>query len=700
MIVLLWGGMLVKFRRLIASVCCLFLLLALLPVNGFAVETRSQDEQRVLEGGKRDLKWPVPGRYFLTSCFMDSRALYSLDIDGHRGDAVVASYEGEVQEIYNRCTHDYAKTTACCNNSNFGNYVLIRHSYLLKSGRYITLYTRYSHLKTVTVTVGQNVLAGDTVGTVGCTGISAGEHLGYEILYGGETVESCYSIDPYANELLELPANLDAHIEQCCQEYAAFARELYAQCAHMEYDPQEGKCTSCGAAYDWNITRDSSVMGLYVVVEDAASYTVPYERGTPVSLEKGRVITVQAVVINVNNQRWYEVAHTNGTITYLQPEFVLFVDYLQSEIAGGLSTLANGQHIYQGTRRLDGKVVSRYPLRAMTGYLDGEIYATWEGTGTETEINLRNTALNQKLYFSQLSIGEHTLEITAADSTGRTEEIIITCNFRVVRYGSYLPPVNQNPADSFVYIEDLPVSDYEPKIVVAYVMEQTAYNYIEKGENIGALPDLGQENPDFLGWFTSERGGQRVTEETVPETHVTLYPRWGSDVCIITYDDTELEVPYGATFNPPELTREGFVFLGWYNADGEKVGNELIITEDVTLRSKWEIEMCIVTLDPAGGTIENDQVKIGYGEPYGTLPTPVRKGYRFTGWQLRGRAITENFRVTEKGNHTLVAVWEKEDSPIMWIVPIGAAIAGVAACVLYILHRRRKMMEEAWERGL
>jgi murein DD-endopeptidase MepM/ murein hydrolase activator NlpD len=49
--------------------------------------------------------------------------------------------------------------------------------------------TYYGHLESIAVTVGQSVVSGDMIGTVGSTGLSTGPHLHFEIWQGGESVE-------------------------------------------------------------------------------------------------------------------------------------------------------------------------------------------------------------------------------------------------------------------------------------------------------------------------------------------------------------------------------------------------------------------------------------------------------------------------------------------------------------------------------
>jgi murein DD-endopeptidase MepM/ murein hydrolase activator NlpD len=93
-----------------------------------------------------------------------------IDISTYRsGDPVVTTADGQVVTI------EYVE--------DFGNYILIRH----KHG----YYTRYAHLLSSRVRVGQRVQQGEVIGYIGNTGLSTGPHLHYEIHIGSDVV------DPY-----------------------------------------------------------------------------------------------------------------------------------------------------------------------------------------------------------------------------------------------------------------------------------------------------------------------------------------------------------------------------------------------------------------------------------------------------------------------------------------------------------------------
>jgi murein DD-endopeptidase MepM/ murein hydrolase activator NlpD len=93
-----------------------------------------------------------------------------IDVSTYRsGDPIVTTADGQVVTI------DYTW--------DFGNYVIVRH----KHG----YYTRYAHMLSTRVRLGQMVKQGDVIGHIGNTGLSTGPHLHYEIHIGSDVV------DPY-----------------------------------------------------------------------------------------------------------------------------------------------------------------------------------------------------------------------------------------------------------------------------------------------------------------------------------------------------------------------------------------------------------------------------------------------------------------------------------------------------------------------
>jgi murein DD-endopeptidase MepM/ murein hydrolase activator NlpD len=83
------------------------------------------------------------------------------------GDPVCATANGEVIQV--------------AYDSSYGNYVTIKHQF--------GFYTRYAHLQTIKVIKGAKVQQGDSIGTLGNTGLTTGPHLHYEIRLGTSIVD-------------------------------------------------------------------------------------------------------------------------------------------------------------------------------------------------------------------------------------------------------------------------------------------------------------------------------------------------------------------------------------------------------------------------------------------------------------------------------------------------------------------------------
>lgn len=125
--------------------------------------------------------WPVPGFYYVISPFNENRGYSHKGIDitggGIMGATCVAANGGTVIGSNNSCSHNWGKSGSCGCGGGYGNYVLISHP----GGKT----TMYGHLSSVTVSTGQSVRKGQTIGYVGSTGWSTGAHLHYETRLNG-----------------------------------------------------------------------------------------------------------------------------------------------------------------------------------------------------------------------------------------------------------------------------------------------------------------------------------------------------------------------------------------------------------------------------------------------------------------------------------------------------------------------------------
>ncbi len=125
--------------------------------------------------------WPVPGHYVITYGVGMRWGAYHAGIDisdgGIGGDQIVASDAGTVVVAENYCPHDWGKNSSCGCGGGYGRYCIVDHG-----NGYMTL---YGHMTNCIVTAGQTVEQGETLGYVGSTGFSTGNHLHFEVRQNG-----------------------------------------------------------------------------------------------------------------------------------------------------------------------------------------------------------------------------------------------------------------------------------------------------------------------------------------------------------------------------------------------------------------------------------------------------------------------------------------------------------------------------------
>jgi len=139
--------------------------------NRLRVVQSSVDKRQALAGATPSI-WPAHG--WLTDAFGNRRDPFTgqsefhsgLDISTDKGQPVYATANGTVQAA------GWANA--------YGNMVVLDHGF--------GLVTRYAHLSRFNVRLGDSVTRGDVIGFVGATGRATGDHVHYEVLANGETL--------------------------------------------------------------------------------------------------------------------------------------------------------------------------------------------------------------------------------------------------------------------------------------------------------------------------------------------------------------------------------------------------------------------------------------------------------------------------------------------------------------------------------
>ena len=182
----------------------------------------------------------------------------------------------------------------------------------------------------------------------------------------------------------------------------------------------------------------------------------------------------------------------------------------------------------------------------------------------------------------------------------------------------------------------------------------------------------------FDRWGTSNTDGGTYYapgDAYTTDANVTLYAMWlGAWKC--------------SSIVLPTPTRNGYTFAGWYDEDGYFAGNggqtysQTLDTD--TLYAHWTPKSYTVTLNPNGGTCGTSTKTVTYGQAYGTMPVPTRKGYTFAGWwtaKTGGKKVTASTICYASGNYTLYARWT--EGYTMTFNPNGGTVSPTTKVVKY-----------------
>lgn len=204
------------------------------------------------------------------------------------------------------------------------------------------------------------------------------------------------------------------------------------------------------------------------------------------------------------------------------------------------------------------------------------------------------------------------------------------------------------------------------------------------GQTYNTLPDAYKMGYKFLGWFTEKNGGVKIKTTDIVDSIVTrtLYAHWQKETYTITFNATpglfningttvsEVTdtVEYQGKISLPENipTYNNREFLGWYTSmrGGVKIsdGDIFEYSSDKSFYAHWDTSKFTVTFDANGGTLTSfSSFEVGFGSPYGQLPSAKKTGYRLVGWFTEkdgGTQVNSSTIMNLEADHVLYAHWE------------------------------------------
>lgn len=219
------------------------------------------------------------------------------------------------------------------------------------------------------------------------------------------------------------------------------------------------------------------------------------------------------------------------------------------------------------------------------------------------------------------------------------------------------------------------VNDLYNVYAVGYVtLVKTGYHTLTTSDWNTQTDGSGKSYDSMLAYKATDFADLKDSDKSV-----TLYANWkpnnykvrynGNGATSGTMTDSAHVYDTAKVLTRNAYARTGYTFTGWNTksdgkgtayADGASVKN-LTANKDgvVTLYAQWKANSYTLTYDANGGTVSPSSKKLDYNEAYGTLPTPVRKGYRFEGWYTATTGGTKVSSITKMGTKdiTIYARW-------------------------------------------
>ena len=198
---------------------------------------------------------------------------------------------------------------------------------------------------------------------------------------------------------------------------------------------------------------------------------------------------------------------------------------------------------------------------------------------------------------------------------------------------------------------------------------------------------------------------------------VEIYSRWApntvresassSNANVVTVSDGVSGVDWG--FCKFKATpSSGYSFDAWYTdqacSSGKQTSNPYQTDDEsgdktYTYYAKFVPNNYTVSFNANGGTVGTSSKSVTYDAAYGTLPTPTRDGFTFTGWYTAasgGNLVTASTIMTTASNHTLYAHWT--ESPYIIAFDGNGSTSGTMSNMAMVYNTAKNLTANAFVR--
>ena len=260
--------------------------------------------------------------------------------------------------------------------------------------------------------------------------------------------------------------------------------------------------------------------------------------------------------------------------------------------------------------------------------------------------------------------------------------------------------VNPSHVDWGLFYDGLYIYGNTTGVIVTYKDGDSEYaKQVLPSGTLATRPDAPTTTPGYTfgGWNKADGTAWNYASDKVTD-NITLYAKWTANTYTITFDTAggsevitkTIEVTYGEQFGDiPVPKREGYVFLGWYDAlvggkcYGDSDGKSTSPYDkdvNITLYAQWaEAPSRMVYFNTCGGTMTGPvEVLHKLNTPIAKPDNPTKPGHTFNGWYTDS-ALTQawNFDDWMTGELKLYAGWTVNQYTITFDTNGGSEIAPI-----------------------
>ncbi len=218
------------------------------------------------------------------------------------------------------------------------------------------------------------------------------------------------------------------------------------------------------------------------------------------------------------------------------------------------------------------------------------------------------------------------------------------------------------------------------RITLHYPNEVLTY-YGKIGKEINMAYLANEKYHKAVQWYTDENYCTGAGESYTITGDTDLYATEEFTISFVTGEGvtplSEQKVMYpGTALSPAPPEKNGYTFAGWYRDAEctEAYDFTTLVTENITLYAKWNINTYDVTFDTAGGSAVESQ-SVEYNSAAASPEVPVKTGYTFAGW-YRDAECTEayDFTTPVTENIMLYAKWNLNTYRVTFDTVGGSAV--------------------------